>query len=197
MKLMNFTKYSVVAAMALVLAGCAMIQPAAPVVSAGDQLKRQQAMAVSDHLIVPGQRIGPIYLGMGLDQVAATLGQPDYAVNLYGGQGDWKYVSLNLSIFFYTASAAPSVTSLQTVAWNDTGKTLGQSTWADCEPITTVFQTATGIGLGATSYNVREAYSAYGYQDMDGYGMNYKQLGIYFALQSDRRVTTIIVSPRQ
>jgi hypothetical protein len=89
------------------------------------------------------------------------------------------------------------VTSLQAVAWNDTGKTLGQSTWADVDPITTVFQTANGIGLGATSYEVSRAYSGYGYQDMGGYGMNYKQLGVYFGLQSDRRVTTISVSPRQ
>ena len=91
----------------------------------------------------------------------------------------------------------PSVTSIETVAWNNTGKNLGQSTWADTIPLATVFQTAEGITLGASSYEVRRAYNNYGYQDFGGYGMLYKQLGVYFSLQSDRRVVSITVNQRQ
>jgi hypothetical protein len=195
MKTMSFTKYSIVVAMTLMLAGC--VVPQGSRVSPYDLQKRQQAMASSDRLIVPGQRIGPIYLGMGMDQVVATLGQPDYVtVPPHTGLQLWKYDNLNLGIYCYGNSSAPSVTSIETVAWNDTGKNLGQSTWADVIPVATVFQTNNGIGLGASTYDVRRAYSDYGYQD-SGYGMNYTQLGVYFGMQSDRRISVITVTSRQ
>ncbi|MDE3083876.1 MAG: hypothetical protein KGJ37_01485, partial [Verrucomicrobiota bacterium] len=197
-KIMNFIKCSLVAAMALVLAGCVSQPGSGSRVSAAEQQKRQQALAASDHLIVPGERIGPVRLGMGMDEVVATLGQPDYAITLpyQGGRQEWKYDSLNLAIYF-RAGSAPWVDTVETVAWNDTGKTLGNSTWVDVDPVITVFQTDNGIGLGASSFQVRRAYSSYGYQDTGGYGMNYTQLGVYFGLQSDRRVTTISVTSRQ
>ena len=103
----------------------------------------------------------------------------------------------NLGIYCYGGSSAPSVTSIETVAWNNTGKNLGQSTWADVIPVVTVFQTDNGVGLGASSYDVRRAYNGYGYQDVGGYGLNFTQLGVYFGLQSDRRVAVITVSPRR
>jgi hypothetical protein len=194
---MSFTKCSIVAAMTLMLAGC--VVPQGSRVSAFDLQKREQAMASSDRLIVPGQRIGPIYLGMGMDQVVATLGRADYVVESppHTGIQLWKYDNLNLGIYCYARSSAPYVTSIETIAWNDTGKNLGQSTWADVIPVVTVFQTSNGIELGASSYDVRRAYGGYSYQDVGGYGLNFTQLGVYFGLQSDRRVSVITVSPRQ
>src|ERR1041384_2357686 len=54
---------------ALLPLGCASTSS----VSTADLQKRQQAMAKSDLLIVPGQRVGPIRLGMGWDEVIATV----------------------------------------------------------------------------------------------------------------------------
>jgi hypothetical protein len=135
---------------------------------------------------------------MGMDQVVATLGQPDYVVESppHTGMQLWKYDNLNLGIFCFGKSAAPSVTMVETIAWNNTGKNLGQSTWADVIPVATVFQTNNGIGLGASTYDVRRAYNGYGYQD-NGYFMNYTQLGVSFSMQSDRRISVISVTSRQ
>jgi len=182
--------------MTLMLAGC--VVPQGSRVSAFDLQKREQAMASSDRLIVPGQRIGPIYLGMGMDEVVATLGQPDYVVESppHTARQLWKYDNLNLGIYCFGSSSAPSVVSIETVAWNNTGKNLGQSTWADVIPVATVFQTNNGIELGASTYDVRRAYDGYGYQDF-GYGMNYTRPGVYFGMQSDRRIVVITVNPRQ
>lgn len=176
----------------LLAAGCAT---SGSNVSPADMQKRQQALANSDHLIVPGQRIGPIRLGMGMDEVVATLGQPDYANTAYGWT-TWKYVSLNMSISF-PSGAAPGVNSVSAVAWNDSGKTIGESTWADVNPVTTVFQTANGIGLGSSTFDVKRGYASSNYTDGGGYSMDFTGLGIAFWSINDRRVTTIIVcSPK-
>lgn len=163
-------------------------------VSADDMQKRQQALANSDRLIVPGQRIGPIRLGMYMNQVADILGQPDHSWNQYGNQV-WQYNSLNLSIVFNTA-AAPSVYSVSTTAFNDTGKSIGQSTWADENPVMTFFQTSNGVKLGSTSYDVMNNYGSYGLKD-EQYVMRYNQLGITFWLLSDHRINLILVSQQQ
>jgi hypothetical protein len=101
--------------------------------------KRQQAIAQSDMLIVPGQRIGPIRLGMGMDEVVAKLGQPDFTET-----SEWRYWSLNLVVGFYT-SPAPAVAGLSTQIWADV-------------PLSTVFRTAEGIGIGSSSFDVKRAY---------------------------------------
>lgn len=69
MKILNLFHFILPAAMVLILAGCDTFDSA----SVPSQ-QEQQALAKSDRLIVPGQRIGPIRLGMGNYGVEAVDG---------------------------------------------------------------------------------------------------------------------------
>src|ERR1041384_1739129 len=100
---------------ALLPLGCA--SPSS--VSTADLQKRQQAMAKSDLLIVPGQRVGRIRLGMGWGEGIATLGDPHCS---YTNPGDpskidtqMKSLSLNLVLYFGT-SAAPTIKQISVAA---------------------------------------------------------------------------------
>jgi hypothetical protein len=149
----------------------------------------------SDRLIVPGQRIGPIRLGMGMDEVVITLGKPDYDDPGQGGTS-WVYSSLNMTILF-SGGTAPSVTSVLTKVNHQHSKSFADILWGvDQDPIYTVFQTSKGIGLGATSFDVRRAYSYATYEDSE-VSMHYRELGIDFAVTIDHRIWMIQVnSPR-
>src|SRR5438874_2473547 len=102
----NLIKLSLTAAVTLMLTSYASDLCSGDTVSHADQQKRRQAVASSDHLIVPGKRIGPIRLEMGMDEVMVTLGHPDWRQTATqpwerGVVGDtWYYTDLNLSIFF-------------------------------------------------------------------------------------------------
>ncbi len=165
--------------LASALFGCASTGTNA--VSGANLQKRQQALAKSDLLIVPGQRIGPVRLGMGWDEVIATLGEPDFS---YTNTGDitkidtqMRYWSLNLEVFFDT-SATPTVKSIRVVAYPSKSIEFGSLTWADLEPVATAFKTADGIGLGASSFDVARSYGTYQANGM--VDMNYKQRDLYF-----------------
>ena len=82
--------------------------------SAADAAKRQAA--IQNTTIIPGQSIGPIRLGMGMDEVQSLLGKPfgwTNADNITGAT--WRYPDLNLSISF-DRGAAPSVKGKYAVA---------------------------------------------------------------------------------
>jgi hypothetical protein len=165
--------------------------------SSADLQKRQAVIASADHQIVPARRIGPISLGMGQDQVLSVLGQPDYAIpgRGYGGGPQYYYDSLNLIILF-TSDAAPSVTSITAQAFTKGVRTLGKTDWKNIMPVETNWSTNPGVKLGATAFDVKRAYSAYGYEDT-GVMMNYKGLGIRFILTMDHMVSSISVSESQ
>jgi hypothetical protein len=197
MKTSNLIQLSLAAAMTLTLAGCAFPTGSGSRVSATDLQKRQQALASSDNLIVPGQRIGPISLGMGMDQVAATLGQPDVARTDYYPNGgaayntSWWYDSIDMKIYF-TTGAAPSVSSVETRLYtNRSGLTMGNTAWSDLTPGRTTFQTASGIRLGSSSFDATRAYGAY--TDRGGIIMTYDRLGIVFTVTDDHRIYWIDV----
>jgi len=166
-------------------------------VSAADRQKRRQAMATSDRLIVPGERIGPIRLGMGMDEVMATLGQPDWRTKLApweerAGIGPgWYFTDLNMAIFF-SGGTAPEVRTVQTLVETYRTVKFGVITWADCKPVTTVFHSENGIQLGTSSFNVRRMFGSYSYKD-DGISMNYQSLGISLLVTRDFRVWRISV----
>lgn len=71
-------------------------------------------MAVSDYLI-HGERIGPIRLGMCMDEVIATLGHPD-CKQMTRDSYHWHYPDLNMQIDF-SLGAAPSVRQVETGAY--------------------------------------------------------------------------------
>jgi hypothetical protein len=161
-------------------------------VSGADVQKRQQAVAKSDLVIVPGRRIGPVRLGMGWDEVIATLGEPDFSYTNTGDRSkigtQMRYWSLNLEVFFDT-SATPTVNSIRVVAYPSKSMSFGSMTWADLEPVKTAFKTSDGIGLGASSFDVARAYGTY---QADGMvDMNYKQRGLYFLVTKDHRIWSI------
>src|SRR5258708_651892 len=178
MKLSSRITLSLAAILAVMLAGCASGSGGSVFVA--DQRQRRLALATSDHLIVPGQRIGPIRLGMGMDEVVITLGKPDHD-NPGEGGASWEYSSLNMTILF-SGGATPSVTSVLTKVNHQYSKSFGGILWGvDQDPIYTVFQTSKGIGLGATSFDVRRAYSYSTYEGSE-VSMHYRELGIDFVV---------------
>lgn len=150
-----------------------------------------------DNLIVPFRRIGAVRLGMGMDEVRAMLGNPSGRIradNISGGT--WYYEALNLTVNF-DRGAAPIVTSVSTIGWGRKSKKLGNLFWKDIQPVKVNFQTAEGIGIGASAFDVRRAYSNYGYQDEAGLFMRYESLGLTFSVTVDHVIYAIgIYTPR-
>jgi hypothetical protein len=163
-----------------------------------DLQKRQAVISSPDHQIAPNRRIGPISLGMGQDQVLAILGQPDFDVPArgYGSSPQYYYDSLNLIIYF-TTDAAPAVSMITAQGFTKGARTLGKTDWKNIQPIETNWSASAGVQLGSSSFEVKRAYSAYGYEDTGGIMMNYKGLGISFILTMDHMVSSISVSAPQ
>lgn len=176
----------------LLLAACTTGHQASP-----EALQRRaQALSRYGTTIVPGESIGPIRLGMGMDEVQSLLGKPDRTTsNRQGIVDQWHYISMNLSIAF-TDTAAPAVRSVWTQVYTTNGVTFGKQTWEDGEPVQTEYKTANGIHLGSTSFDVQRAYGS-DYSDPSGVAlmMDYDSYGISFRItQSDKRVVVISVS---
>jgi len=157
---------------------------------------KQQA-AIQNTTIIPGQSIGPIRLGMGMDEVQSLLGKPFSWTNADNISGaTWRYPDLNLSISF-DSLAAPSVTFIQAVAFPRKRGTLGTLYWKGILPVKVAFQTANGISLGSSAFDVKRAYASYGYEDTEGILMTYKSLGLRFSTTMDHVVWAIGVSAPQ
>jgi len=157
------------------------------------------AQVQNDHLIVPGQRVGPIRLGMGMDEVLATLGKPAWS---YINPGDYlkidtemNYPSLDLEIRF-TAGATPTVKSITVTAYTKSSMLMNRVTWSDIRHFNNVFHTAQGFGLGSSSFEVARAYGSYDSNSTRAVGnnMNYKNLGLYFLSTQDFRIYSISIS---
>jgi len=178
---------------AVTLSGCATQSD----VSDADMQMRQEAVAKTDHLIVPGQRVGPVRLGMGMDEVLATLGKPDWS---YINPGDYTkidtemgYNSLDLLIYF-TTGAAPTVSVIEVRANTKESMLVGEIHWSDLMPVNDVFKTNRGFGLGASSYDVSRAYGSYdSLPAAAGSNMLYKRIGLLFLVTQDFRIYTIQV----
>lgn len=180
----------------LLLASCA----SGPYQASPEALQqRTQAITRYGTAIVPGQGIGPIRIGMGMDEVQALLGTPDGRnLDPNGVVTAWRYISMNLSIGF-TETATPTVESIWTEVYTKSdGVTFGDQTWDDGYPVQTVYKTGSGIQLGSTSFDVQRAYGS-NYTDPagDALWMKYDSYGISFRVtRSDKRVVTISVNPR-
>jgi hypothetical protein len=185
------------AAATLTLSGCdgTVSTASSTHVSGPDLQKRQQALVNSDHLIVPHTRVGPVRLGMGWDEVLATLGQPDWS---YVNPGDtskistiMEYRSLNMDIRF-DSSATPAVTSIVVRAYGPEGDrtSTNEAYWSTFStPISTSFQTVEGIQLGSTSFDVSRKLGSY--TSHGNVGMEFKELGLFFSITLDHRVWAI------
>jgi hypothetical protein len=163
-----------------------------------EDLQKRQAAKAADHLIVPSRGIGPLKLGMAQDQVLAILGQPDYAVpaKRYFSP-KYMYDSLNLMVAF-SSDAAPTVISITAQAFSEKGaRPMTEVYWKYFEPIETNWSTLQGVSLGATSFDIKRAYSAFQYEDTAGVMMDYKGLGITFSVSVDHKVYSIAVSAPQ
>lgn len=170
------------AAMLVSAGGCA--SSCAP--SAADMQRRQQALAASDHLIVPGERIGPIRIGMGMDEVQALLGRPDSVKTDHPIYISWRYSSLNLLITF-EKSATPSTEAVTTTTWAFQG---------DTPNVTTVFHTAEGVALNVSPFDVKRAFGEYK-QALWGscVSMVYPQLGLS-AMSDGKEICSISIQER-
>jgi hypothetical protein len=184
-------KYVAALAVTLMLAGAATGRDKA---SAADAEKRQAAM--QNTAIIPGQSIGPIRLGMGMDEVQSLLGKPfgwTNADNISGAT--WRYPDQNLSISF-DRGAAPTVTAVAATAFPRKRGTLGNLYWKGILPVKVAFQTADGITLGSSAFDVRRAYGNQ-FKDWSGIVMGYNSLGLTFSITMDHVVWAIGVSAPQ
>lgn len=149
-------------------------------VSAADIKKRHQAVAQSDRLIVPGERIGPIRIGMGADELRAMLGQPEEIQlsrsDLPSSATSWGYSSLGLRVVF-DQSLTPSVSAVNTVDFRHF-LTPGVGTVEG-----TAFHTAEGIALNASPFDIKRLYGPcqeVKYLDARGGAMEYPVRGVTF-----------------
>jgi hypothetical protein len=130
---------------------------------------------------------------MGMDEVQGILGKPPESSNPPTG-AFWVYPDLNLEISF-TQNAAPIVVAVGTTSYSR--KAEKNLLWKEIRPVKVAFQTANGITLGSTSFDVQRAYGNQ-YEDPNvrlSYGtfMNYKSLGLTFMITSDHIVWKITV----
>ena len=91
----TFLSFALTGLFVLGLAGCANMDPG---VSLSDA-DVTRLMAVNDNLIVPGERIGPVFIGMTETQLYQKLGNPSTTTR--GDDGTWvryEYDSLVLGI---------------------------------------------------------------------------------------------------
>lgn len=156
------------------------------------------AQILGDRLIVPGDRVGSIRLGMAWDDVLGLLGQP---TSSYTNTGDYlkvdtylQYDSLNLRVDF-TNSAAPIVRYIHVLALSRGEFTFGTVVWNDFDPPSSDFQAVGGIGLGSSSFDVAKRFgSNFAHQSV--IDMLYPALGIAFLVTVDHRVWQITVSAK-
>jgi len=173
--------------MALVL--CAMLIP-----------QVASAQSLGDQVIVPGERVGSIRLGMTWDDVISLLGQPTSSFTNMGDPAKvdtyLQYDSLNLHIIF-SNTAAPVVTYIQVQAWTQESFTFGTVVWSNFDPVSSNFHTADGIVLGSSSFDVLKKLGS-GFTSNGGpVFMQYPGLGVFFNVTVDHRVWKIQVQDRQ
>ena len=91
-------KLAFISLFALYLVGCANMNPG-PSLSAADV---DRLMAINDNLIVPGERIGPLFLGMTEAQLYKKLGDADTIMN-NGQYTIYNYHGLGVSVMKSTS----------------------------------------------------------------------------------------------
>jgi hypothetical protein len=131
------------------------------------------AAAQSDTLIVPGERIGPIRLGMLPGDVVRALGQPS-KINTYphgGIEYDYRYDD---KYFFVTFSAVPETEADQ----------IGTS-----DPR---YATREGIRIGSSGVDVVRAYGR-NYNKSSVNTVCYAELGIWFLLSPQNNIRRLSV----
>jgi hypothetical protein len=161
-------KYIAALVVTLMLAGTALGGDKA---AKADAAKRQAA--IQNTAIIAGQSIGELRLGMGMDEVESMLGKPSGWKYLpTGGKSvseasSWFYNDLNLEIFF-GRGAVPVVTSIRTAGWPHKRIKSGNFAWKDIDPLMVKFQTAEGITIGSSAFDVQRAYSNYEWHGQTG-----------------------------
>jgi hypothetical protein len=173
----------------IAFSGCVSIPPS-------DLAKRQQAVATHGTIAVPGERIGPVTIGMTTADLLAMLGEPDEKKENRFPDGTlwdvtWNYFSINLSVSVKANSTTPWVYQV------------GASTWFDKRPKLVSYTTSRGIGFGASAFAVKAAYgdpsSEAGGPDYYWGNIAYSTAGLQFGLvrqnlQQDYRVSAIWVT---
>jgi hypothetical protein len=157
-----------------------------------------QVLAGSDHMIVPGQRVGPVRIGMGWDEVLQLMGQPDWSHTKIGNnpmEVDTQLRYGNMTIYFNT-SATPKVYNIGLDANCRPNVQFGNMVWSYCRlsDVFASFKTSEGIGLGATSFEVSRALGDYTDPGGSGIMMRYSQ--IVFTITRDHRVWHLNTSDR-
>jgi len=167
-----FPSFAVAVIAALALGGCADLVPS------GDRGAFSKAIQTSDKLIVPGDRIGPIRLGMSKDDVVRLLGTPE-KVRKYLPGANWAdegyeciYDNGNFHVGF-PAGPAPTVKEIK--VWDPQ------------------FVTEKGVRSGDPTSDVLQKHGAP--TDAMGYLLwyEYDDRRLVFHLTHDQRVGSISV----
>jgi hypothetical protein len=144
-----------------------------------------------DQLIVPGERVGSIQLGIFEDQVLSLLGQPTSSTTFPGHQYvnefAYGYRALNMSIIIgFDGSPADRVTAISVSQYSKQTVTYGSAVWSDFMPVVSKFHTAEGITIGSSSFDVARKFGSN--YVTNGMFMVYCQRGIQFLPTTDDRV---------
>ncbi|MCE1247567.1 MAG: hypothetical protein LWY06_13065 [Firmicutes bacterium] len=138
--------------------------------------------AFCDQLIVPGERIGPVFIGMRDDDMIRALGKPDQSpVTTAEGLQEFQFIRNHLLI----VDVDPKTHTVKNIA---TGHT-------------TRYQTSTGIKVGATQEFVELRMGKASVKQMpgDSISLNYVSSGIEFVIREkdkQKKVFVIIVKEK-
>ncbi len=160
-----------------------------------DERRQQQALAESDTRIVPGERIGPIKLGMASSEIVSALGTPDNYNKHINGDGSvfdtWMwYKSLGLVITYPAAAVERAKYVSYEAEFRNHNMTFGQVGYNDLVPVKQRFATEEGVTIGSSSYEIERLLGG-NYKSPSSIQMLYDSLGLYITLTNDHRAWKI------
>lgn len=150
----------------------------------------------NDYLIIPGERIGLLYIGMTLGDVKKLLGEPDsmYDSTKYGGIG-YSYGWSAFSVTVVSADDSGRVFSIVLLLLRESPEPVALQKYAER------YRTPNGLGIGSTLASVSAVYGAArpGFRGSAMIHADVGDRGMLFAFQgpgADERVRALSIGNR-
>lgn len=159
--------------------------------------QRKAALDNADLLIVPGERIGPLSIGMSMAKVEAVMGPVHDSTVNYGSATpllgpDWCYDSLNLCVTFAGPTGKKIVKQVYTTAFNRSNAGIKEERLASDDPVSTAFHLENGIAIGSPAHTVKMTYQDYANTSHTALTLRYPDLGLLFRVTSQEHLIVSI-----